>query len=223
MYTKFVRWMCLAGLACLVILAGCGPALTPEVAPTTAPTPDLQLTFDAIAARAMETLAAELTLNAPTAAPELPTNTPAPTNTAAPELPTNTPGPTETPTREFIPWTPTPTATQAAYACSITSVSPSASDTIKVDQDFDAKWVLKNTGTETWISSNTDIHFIEGTKFQTAGDLFDLTSSVAPNGTYTVTIDMQAPGNDGTYEATWGIYLEDGSVCELNLKINVSN
>jgi len=217
MHVKFIKRIGLAGLIAAVILAGCSPAPTPS--PTAVPTIDPQPTFNAIATQAVQTMVADLTLNAPTATPVTPTATPAPTETPAP---TNTPAPTETPTRVFIPWTATPTATQAAYACTVTGVSPTTSDTIKVDQDFDAKWSLKNTGTKTWIAGNTDIGFIDGTKFQTSGDLFDLSSDVAPNGTYTVVIDMKAPSSDGTYSAQWGIFLEDGSVCTLNLKINVS-
>lgn len=209
--------MCLVGLILALTLAGCSPAPTPL--PTAVPTIDPQPTFNAIITQAVQTMAAELTLNAPTATPVIPTDTPAPTETPAP---TNTPAPTETPTRVFIPWTATPTATQAAYACTVTGVSPTTSDTIKVDQDFDAKWSLKNTGTQTWYAGNTDIAYIDGTKFQTSGDLKDLSSDVAPNGTYTVVIDMKAPSSDGTYSATWGIFLEDGSVCTLNLKINVT-
>lgn len=211
--------MGLVGLVFVTIIAGCSPAPTPS--PTLVPTIDPQPTFDAIATNAVQTMAADLTRNAPTATPVIPTDTPVPP-TETPALPTNTPAPTETPTRVFIPWTATPTPTQPAYACTVTNVSPSSSTTIKVDQDFDAEWSLKNAGTQTWVAGNTDIRFIEGTKLQTAGDIFDLQSNVAPNGTYKVTIDMKAPGSDGTYSASWGIYLEDGSVCTLNLKISVT-
>lgn len=217
MYPQTIKRMCLAGIILAASLAGCSPAPTPS--PTAIPTIDPQPTFNAIATQAVQTMAADMTLNAPTATPIIPTDTPAPTNTLAP---TNTPAPSETPTRVFIPWTATPTATQAAYTCTVTGFSPTTSDTIKVDQDFDAKWSLKNTGTKTWQAGNTDIGYIDGTKFQTSGDLFDLGSDVVPNGTYTVTIDMKAPSSDGSYSARWGVFLEDGSVCTLNLTINVS-
>ncbi len=217
MHLRHVSRICLLGLILVVTLAGCSPAPTPL--PTAVPTIDPQPTFNAIITQAVQTMAAELTLNAPTATPIVPTDTPAPTETPAP---THTPAPTETATRVFIPWTPTPTATQAAYACAVTGVSPTTSDTIKVDQDFDAKWSLKNTGTKTWLAGNTDVGYLDGTRLHTSGDLKDLGSDVAPNGTYTVVVDMKAPSSDGTYSTTWGIFLEDGSVCTLNLKINVT-
>ena len=53
-------------------------------------------------------------------------------------------------------------------------------------------------------------------------NLRDLTADVAPNGTYTFTLDMRAPTGDGTYTTGWAIHLEDGSTCALNLTINVT-
>ncbi len=208
----------LAGLMLAAVLGGCTAAPTAVPTSTPAPTIDVQPTLAAVATQAVETMAANLTLTAPSATPVIPTNTPAPTDTPAP---TQTPGPTDTPTHVFIPWTLTPTPTQAAFACSVTSVSPSSGAEKKVDADFDGKWTVKNTGTKTWNAGNTDIRFVDGTKFQQDGDVYDLGNDVAPNGTYTIVIDMKAPGSDGTYSASWGIYLEDGTVCPLNLKINV--
>jgi hypothetical protein len=219
MYSKPMVWRILGGLLLVAVLAGCGIAPTATATSTPVPTVDTKPTFDAVSTQAAQTVIANLTLNAPTATPVTPTNTPAPTNTP---VPTETPAPTSTATRAFIPWTQTPTPTQAAYACTVTDVSPKSSDTIKVDQDFDGKWSLKNTGTKTWLAGNTDIRYSSGTKFQQGGDLVDLNSDVAPNGTYTVTIDMKAPSSDGTYNTSWGLVLEDGTVCALNLTINVS-
>lgn len=218
MSARSMLWKAFSGLALIVLMAGCA-APTPMPTPTAMPTIDPKPTFDAIATQSAATVIADLTLNAPTATPVIPTSTPEPTSTPAP---TNTPAPTSTPTREFIPWTATPTATQPAFGCTITGVSPSSSDKIKVDQDFDAKWTLKNTGTETWRSDNTDVRFADGTKLHDGGDLRDLPSDVAPNGTTTITIDMKAPSGDGTYTTSWVVALEDGSECTLGLKINVS-
>ncbi len=204
----------------VLILSACG--IVPTATPTPSPTVDMKPTFDAIANQAVQTMIANLTLNAPTATPIPPTNTPAPTETNTPVLPTETPAPTSTPTRVFIAWTHTPTPTQPAYNCTVTGVSPSSSDTIKVDQDFDGKWTVKNSGLKTWSAENTDARYIEDTKFHTGGGIVDLASDVAPNGTYTIVIDMKAPSGDGKYTTKWGLYLEDGSVCTLSMTINVS-
>lgn len=219
MYPKSLLGKIILALAAIA-LAGCSMA-TAEPTPTQAPTIDPQPTFDAIATQSVQTMAANLTMNAPTATPIVPTDTPEPPTPTVPPLPTNTPEPTNTPTRAFIPWTATPTATQATFACQVVEVSPKASDKITVDQDFDAKWSLKNTGTKTWNAGNTDIVYSSGQKMHTGGDIIDLGSDVAPNGTYTVIIDMKAPSGDGKYTTTWGMTLEDGSVCTLSLTINV--
>jgi hypothetical protein len=210
-----------AGLMIAALLAGCAAPTAVPATPTQAPTTDPRPTFDAIASQAAQTVIAELTLNAPpTNTPLPPTDTPVPaTNTPAV---TDTPAPTSTPTRVFIPWTHTPSATPIVYGCTVTSVSPKSTDTIKVDQDFDAVWGIKNAGSQTWQAGNTDLFFASGERLHTGGDLRDVTSNVAPNGTYTVTIDMKAPSNDGTHTTKWAIRLEDGSTCDLNLTINVS-
>jgi hypothetical protein len=221
MYLKTWVGKILAVLALAVALAGCGTAPTTSVPTSTAvPTIDPKPTYDAVSTQAAQTVIANLTLNAPTATPVVPSDTPAPTSTPAP---TDTPAPTVTSTRVFIPWTHTPTPTQPAYGCTVTSVSPEPGATKKVDEEFDGKWTVKNNGTETWNSGNVDIRFVDGTHFQTGADAFDLEHDVAPDGTYTFTVDMKAPSNDGSYSASWGIYLEDGSVCSLNLRINVTN
>jgi hypothetical protein len=219
MFSKMKVWNILAGLVLAVLIAGCSVAPTATSTPTTAPTVDTKPTFDAVSTQAAQTVVANLTLNAPTATQVIPTATLAPSNTPAP---TDTSAPTNTPTRVFIPWTQTPTPTQAAYSCTVTDLSPKSGSTLKVNEDFDGKWTVKNNGTKSWSSGNVDIRFISGTKFQTSKDAFDLGNDVAPNGTYTFTIDMKAPNSDGTYTTSWGIYLEDGSVCALNLSINVT-
>jgi hypothetical protein len=206
------------GVMLIAFLAGCSAA-TPTAMPTAVPTIDPKPTFDAISTRAVETAIAGMTQNAPTATSVPPTDTPPPTPTVGPS---NTPAPTATSTQVFIPWTKTPTATQPVYSCTVTNVSPKSSDTVKVDADFDGSWTLKNTGTSAWSAGNIDIRYVDGTKFQTSGDLYDLSSDVAPNGTYTVTVDMKAPSGDGTYTAKWGLYMDGGYLCQFTMNINVS-
>jgi hypothetical protein len=223
MNSKSILWRTLAGLILVAILAGCSTA-TPTLAPTPtqAPTTNPQPTFDAIASQAAATVIANLTLTAPTATmPPTATNTPAVTNTPAF---TSTPlPPTATATLAFIPWTKTPTTAPADYACSVTGVSPASSTAIKVGSDFDANWTLKNTGVKTWVSSDIDVRYSSGEKFQKNGkDIYDLPGDVAPNGTTTIVVDMIAPANDGTHTAVWVVNFPDGNTCTLNLKINVT-
>ncbi len=219
----------LAIAAIVAILSACSASPAAST-PTAAPTQNLQPTLDQIGTQAVQTFVANLTLTAPTITPTLaPTNTPAPTDTPAPS---NTPlPPTASPTRTYIPWTLTPvhsatptyTATPVGYACSITSASPASTVSLKVGSDFDGKWVVENTGTQTWFMSSVDIKYISGTKFQTKGDLFDLKSDVADGISYTVVIDMLAPSTAGSYQATWALVQGNLSICTLNVGITVVN
>jgi hypothetical protein len=211
----------LAAITLVAILAGCSNAPTATTAaPTTAPTnnqQNLQPTFNAIATQAAQTVIANLTQNAPTATPVTPTNTALPSATPAPS---NTPLPPATQTATFVPWTLTPTP--AAYACSITSVSPSANSQYTSGANFDGIWVVKNTGTQKWLSAETDARWSSGEKLQKSGDIQDLKNDVAPNESYTVSMDMVAkPTSVGTYTTTWVLITGKITICTLNITIVV--
>jgi hypothetical protein len=229
MSSKQMGLRILAVFVLTAILVGCAntTATVAPVVPTAVstlaqlPTSDLQSTLDLVKTQAAGTVIAGLTQNAPSDTPVLPTGTPTATATTAP---TSTPlPPTAYPTATYIPWTLTPiyTATSAAYNCTITSVSPKATDTIKTGADFDGNWVAKNTGTQPWLKSDVDLKYITGTKFQTKGDLFDFKSDVAVNDSYTAIVDMVAPADAGTYYATWAFVRSGVTICTLNLTVVV--
>jgi hypothetical protein len=202
-------------------LAGCG-ILAPAVPPT--PTPDNPATLEAVSKAILQTVVAGMTQNAPTSTPvtpATPTSTITATITLTPTI-TETPGPSPTPTHAFIPWTKTPTPTQSPYACAIVDVSPKSGDSIRINQEFTGSWALKNTGTKIWTTDTTDIRYVDGQKLQREADAYDLSGNVAPNGTTTISIPMKSPDGDGTFSTTWGLYMEDGSVCSLPLTINVT-
>ncbi len=224
-------WLKIISVSLLAaILAGCNTAAT-TVAPTAATTSDQQATLDSLRTQVAQTVIANPTLVPPTETPVLETNTPTvtftPTSTVTP-LATSTPlPPTVAPTRTPVPWTSTPvyTATSIAYNCTITSVTPNTASTpTKVGNDFDGKWVIKNTGTETWFANDIDIKFISGTNFQENGKtIFDMTSDVAHDASYTLIIDMVAPSTAGTYTTTWALVRSGATVCTLPLTLVVTN
>jgi hypothetical protein len=108
------------------------------------------------------------------------------------------------------------------YNCTITDASPKTTDKITPGSDFDGKWVVKNTGSEPWIHTDVDIKYISGTKFQTKGDLFDLKSDVAKDGSYSVIVDMVAPATIGTFYATWSLACSGLNFCTMNLTLVVT-
>jgi len=218
----------LAMVAIMTILAGCSTATTAVVA-TAVPTEIQASTVSAIMTQAANTVFANLTKNAVTDTPALPTNTLAPSGTP---LPTNTPLPTSTPlpppataTATYIPWTSTPvfTPTLTTYNCTLTDASPKTTNKITPGMDIDGQWVVKNTGSETWLHTEIDLKYVSGTKFQTISDLFDLKSDVAKNESYTVIVDMLAPATVGTYYATWTLAHGSLSFCTMNLTLVVTN
>jgi hypothetical protein len=202
----------IVGVLLVAVLAGCS---SPTPTPTLIPTEDIQPTLNAVKTSAAMTVIANLTLTAPTITP---TSTITLTSTAT-TVPSNTPLPSSTATATFIPWTLTPT--QAAYECRITSTSPAANTTFAPNADFDANWAVKNTGLQKWISNEIDIRYLSGTRLQKTVDVVDLKNDVASGDSYTITIDMRAPADIGTYTTTWVIVRGDQVICNLPLTIIV--
>jgi hypothetical protein len=232
---KHMAWKLLVVLTLAGLLAGCsGPTATvaPTVAPTQVPTQapsqaptavattDLQPTFNAIKTQSAATVIANLTQNAPSATPVPATATQAPLPTAT-SAPSNTPLPPATSTVAAVltPWTLVPT--QAAYSCVITSYYPTKDISYPPSSNFDVQWVIKNTGKQRWLASETDFRYVDGVKMQKLGDVVDLKTDVAPNESYTVGIDMVAPSTTGTYRITWQMTYGNISICTLTMDVNI--
>lgn len=226
MSVKQMVWRLLVVLTLAGLLAGCSsptatvaPTVAPTAAATAAATVDLQPTFNAIKTQSAATIIANLTQNAPSATsvtpatatkPPLPTATPAPSSTPLPRA-------TATATAVLIPWTLVPT--QAAYSCIVTDYSPKTTVSYPPSSNFDVQWVVKNTGTQRWLASETDFRYVDGEKMQKKGDIVDLKTDVAPNESYTVGIDMVAPTATGTYRITWQLTYGKVSICSMNLSV----
>lgn len=156
------------------------------------------------------------TESGPSATPR-PSSTPLPTNTSF-VLPTSTITLTPTPTETE---TPTASPTSSAYQCEVVSSSPEYNRVYPPGGDFDGRWTLKNTGTETW-GDIVDLIYISGAKFQTGADAVDLQkSSVRTGETTDVIVDMLAPREPGTYKTVWRLRRSDTTFCEVTLQIVV--
>lgn len=227
---KTIHWK-LATIALIAaLLSGCQvtrQALEPTV--------DTQPTYAAIQTQAVQTAVAQMTLLAPTAAPVLPTEPPveaAPTEPAPTDIPTEaptaipsftSPPPTAIPTATFIPRTatPYPTATSSSYSCTITELSPEFGYDMRAGGDFDGRWEVKNTGSETWEADDVDVRYISGTEFHDRVDAFDLPEDISKGETYTVVVDMLAPDSPGRYTTYWAIMRGSQTLCSLPLTIDV--
>jgi len=215
-------------LAIVSFLAGCNQA-TPAV-PTIDPV-SIEVTKGVIQTQAAATVIAGLTLNAPTATQtslptatsEPPTATVPPTATEVP--PTATIEPTATivhPTFTLAPTnTAAPSATPSSFKCSITEQSPEFGLDVKPGSDFDAVWVVKNTGSDAWGANNVDFKYISGTKMHEGNDARDMGGDVAVDKTVKLILDMIAPKDKGRYTATWGLVSGPNTLCVFSVTVDV--
>ncbi|HEX2981531.1 MAG TPA: NBR1-Ig-like domain-containing protein [Anaerolineaceae bacterium] len=217
MFRKSKLYIVAAFVLLTALLTGCaGAQATPEVTPTIDPQP----TYAFVQTQAVQTAIAEMTLNAPTATPTLePTATLQPTATLAPTQVL----PTATATYRPITASATATGTPVAMGCTVTEQSPANGTDLKPGADFDARWTVKNTGSQTWAADSMDFSYVTGqTKMHTGGDTLDLKQDVPSGGTYTIVLDMTAPSNSGTYTTSWALVGGgSGTLCTLSVSIDV--
>ena len=195
---------------------------------TLSPTADMSIFKTQVA----ETIYAGITETikaAPTETPLPPTATPEPSST-----PTNTATLTKTAYSYYgvpqnQPWyppappqnTPAYSTSDSEWRCSITYQLVSYNEVFDPYEDFDAKWTIKNTGTAYWDSGAVDYYYKSGTSMHKYADGFDLPETVAPGESVTLTVDMQAPGSEGTYDTYWTLSGDSGSFCTLPVHIKV--
>ena len=200
----------LAILFITVLLLACAPLATPYAPPT----------FDLLQ---VNTIIAE---TAGAAATQtfvlLPTATVAPTFTKAPS---ETPSPTNTfifvlatPTVPSL--TPTPEKSDEPYDCQVLSQSPVDDTSFVPGLAFQARWQVKNIGTETWGVNTADYRFVSGTKFHKLA-VYDMPTSIPTGEKADIFVEMWAPMDPGTYTTTWRIKVGKTEFCSMKLKIIV--
>jgi hypothetical protein len=205
-------------LILMLILTACN-ALGPQIPPTVDPAV-VQATVDAASTQVVQTIAAQLTGTALAQPTSTPTNTLVPTQAISPtQLATNTPLPTATNTRVPVTLAPTFTATPANYTCSLVSSSPAAGAKLNINDDFDAVWVVKNTGIKNWEVGMVDLKYDSGQKMQKFVDIVDIPTLIEPTKEYTLRVDMAVPATAGKYSAVWKLMMEGTTLCTLNVSI----
>jgi hypothetical protein len=86
--------------------------------------------------------------------------------------------------------------------------------------DFDARWVIENTGRRTWSSDNVDYIYYSGTKMHKE-PAYDLSQNVAQGDSVTIIVDMVAPKKEGNYSTTWILKIASIEFCKIQLSIVV--
>jgi len=108
------------------------------------------------------------------------------------------------------------------YACTLVSQKPKNYTRMVSRQDFDMIWTVKNSGAHTWHAGAVVLKYISGTKMQTHGNKFGLSSDLVKNRSATLVVDMNAPKGRGIYSALWGLYASKNPFCKFNLIVNVT-
>ena len=117
------------------------------------------------------------------------------------------------------------------YACKLTSQSPADWTKMSGRQDFDARWVLQNTGLKTWYKANTDYKYLSIRSngipkiLHTRGSRYDLPVDVAPLKKITIVVDMMAPKYNGSYTwyvEKWGLVDGNSVFCRFSMAIVVN-
>jgi hypothetical protein len=127
-------------------------------------------------------------------------------NTATPEPPTATPTQAE-PTATQVPPTATPVPPTAtpSIPCNaaqfVTDVTIADGTTFVPGTAFTKTWRLKNVGTCTWNDTYT-LYFVSGDSLGAPAEL-RLATNVAPGQTVDLSVNMTAPGRDGSFRGYW--------------------
>lgn len=193
------------GLLALVIILLLSACNVPKPATQVTPTePDIAKTFAGQTISAMSTQIVQTNdaLGTPTP-PVLPTNTEA-------LLPTNT-----VPVATLMPATATVTST-TALPCDVGGfVSETIPDGTSYNpgQVFTKTWTIKNTGSCTW-TTNYAVVFVSGDSMGAPASK-QLTTSVAPGGTITITMDLTAPNKAGNFRADFKLRNASGVIFGL--------
>lgn len=208
-------------------LAACGPVATaPTASAPTADSAAMQATSDALNTQVAAAVSGALTstalANPPTATPEPPTETSTAIPSLTPVPATSTPVPTIfVPTATRIVVLPSLTPTQGKYQCVVTAQSPAQWGVITPGNDFDARWTVKNVGTQDWLSGEVDFYYIDGQAMQKRGDKFDLAKGVDTGKSVDIVVDMTAPRTNGYYTTTWGMSFNGTLMCTMKVEITV--
>jgi hypothetical protein len=200
--------------ATVLILLACElPALSlPAVSePDQAPAPGSLETIVVATAGAAQTQTARV----------LPTATMTSTSTLVPtSTPTETPTATETIIFD-IPTSTKPFVTQSAGSgCQVIAQSPVNNTVFDAREAFTAEWTLRNTGSETWLSTNNDFYHSGGTDMHRT-DAYDMPNNVGASGEVTFRVEMFAPRDPGTYTSTWSLGSKKQTLCKVSVTIVV--
>jgi uncharacterized protein YraI len=122
------------------------------------------------------------------------------------------------------PSTELPTTPPPANACYLVSQDPADNTSFAPSYGFGMTWVLKNTGSVAWDQNKTDLVFlgaVNGQRLHQNGDVYDITATVNPGETYTVSGGLITPATPGEYGEAWSLQQDGVQVCTFWVIVNV--
>lgn len=122
------------------------------------------------------------------------------------------------------PATAVPTQPPAASACVLVSQDPQDGSTFPPSNGFQMNWTLQNTSSNPWNQDSTDLVLVgtmNGQYLHMGADYYDITSTVQPGGSYTVSLPGMAPQTPGQYGEAWSIISGSTTLCTFWLLVNV--
>jgi len=111
---------------------------------------------------------------------------------------------------------PAPPAVKQPYSCFVNTRSPANLEEIRAGAPFEIRWTVINTGTRTW-NSGVDVKFESGVKMTNASRV-EIPVKLAPNESYKISLNANAPGKKGVQRMTWVV---EGNMCYAQVVITV--
>jgi len=129
------------------------------------------------------------------------------------QIPTITTSPSDTPESP-----PTKTPDPCNHAEFISETVEDGAD-FDPNESFTKTWRLKNDGTCTW-NTNYKLVFVDGDQMSGPSNK-NLTQSVGPNEQVDISVDLKAPGSEGTYKGFWKIADDEGEYFVHNIWVEI--
>jgi hypothetical protein len=113
--------------------------------------------------------------------------------------------------------TASPIPTPSAWSC---VVLERTFPTVKPKERFSLYVTFRNEGTRSWTGNTVDFVYTGGYRHE-GTRIRDLSSTIAPGGTVTLTIEFVAPKNPGSYHAYWALRVGSNSFCGVRVTFDV--
>jgi hypothetical protein len=108
--------------------------------------------------------------------------------------------------------------------CVLVSQSPADHTALGPSTGFHVQWVLKNTSDAAWGENEVDLVFvgaISGVRLHQHGDLYDITTTVQPGQTYTISGDLITPPGSGQFGEAWALKQGQNTLCTFWIVVDV--